>query len=93
MRVDSGLPIPSGAEVERTYKKPVSRIGDTSTPEVTSELSDDAVRLSSLETEAMSTPDIRQDKVDALRREINAGTYQVSNESLADAILHGILKR
>ena len=36
-----------------------------------------------------STPDIRQDKIDAVRREIEAGTYNVKAEKIADKILGG----
>ncbi len=33
------------------------------------------------------TPEIRQDRVEALRREIQAGTYEISPEKIADKIL------
>lgn len=92
MRIDSGLPIQNAVEIERAHKKPVQRDGQTSEG-VTTELSSDVIRLSSLESQANSTPDIRQEKVAELKRSVDAGTYQVSDASLADAILRDVLRR
>jgi flagellar biosynthesis anti-sigma factor FlgM len=93
MRIDSGLPIQSKLDVERAQKKPASGVSDTKSTGVTSELSQDVVRLSSLEAQAKATPDIRQDKVKSLQQAISSGTYEVSNEALADSILKDVLKR
>lgn len=55
---------------------------------------DDSVQLSSQTQEFArirelvdATPDIRQDRVEQLRREIAAGTYNVPSSDIADAIL------
>lgn len=41
----------------------------------------------SLASQALSTPAIRQDKVDALRQAIAGGTYQIAPEQIADAMI------
>ena len=55
---------------------------------------DDRVQLSSQTREFTriremvdATPDIRQDRVEQLRREIAAGTYNVPGSDIADAII------
>ncbi len=93
MRIDSGLPIQSQLEIDRTQKKPASTTNDKSTSGVTSELSQDAVRLSSLVDQVNTSPEIREEKVKALRDSISSGTYEVSPESLADAIMRDALNR
>jgi negative regulator of flagellin synthesis FlgM len=93
MRIDSGLPVQSQLEIDRTQKKPASATTDKGAPGVTSELSQDVVRLSSLVDQVNATPDIREDKVKALRDSISAGTYEVSPESLAEAILRDAVNR
>lgn len=36
---------------------------------------------------ALSSPEVRQAKVDALKTQVNAGTYRVSEHSIAGAVL------
>ena len=54
----------------------------------------DAVSISSMgmdyqvaKSAVANTPDIRQDKVDALKQQINDGSYNVSGESFAEKLL------
>ncbi|MCR5747715.1 MAG: flagellar biosynthesis anti-sigma factor FlgM [Lachnospiraceae bacterium] len=54
----------------------------------------DAVEISSigkdiqtLKSAVKSSPDIREDKVASLKKQIEAGTYDVSGESFADKLL------
>lgn len=94
MRIDSGLPVRNNQEIERTQKKAAASIADKSTSSgVVSQLSGDVVRLNSLAAQANDVPEIRQDKVDSLRQAIHSGTYKVSDEALADAILRDALRR
>ena len=55
--------------------------------EDTATLSSDSVSISSLTTQAMQTPEIRQDKVDALRQAISSGNYKLDPEQIAGSIL------
>jgi flagellar biosynthesis anti-sigma factor FlgM len=45
------------------------------------------VQLSGLQAQVASAPEIRQGRVDQLRQAIGSGSYSVSNEQLAGAIL------
>jgi len=51
------------------------------------------VRLSGLEAKVVSAPDIRQERVDQIRQQIASGTYSVSDEQLANAMLQDVLKQ
>lgn len=93
MRIDSGIPVQSQVEIDRTQKKPASGVPDGGAAGVTAEISKDVVRLSSLEVQANASPEIRQEKVNALREAVDSGTYEVSNEALASAIMRDVLKR
>ena len=55
--------------------------------EDTTSLSYDHANIGSLTSQAMSTADVRQEKVDALRQAIRGGQYKVEPDKVADAIL------
>ena len=61
----------------------------TSAPSVEDKtsLSVDTLSISSLEAQAMTTPQIRQDKVEALRQSVQNGDYKVEPDKIARAIL------
>ena len=92
MKIDSGLPLQNTLEIGRAHKKTVQREANVSDG-VTSQLSSDAVSLSSLEMQANGVADIRQEKVASLQAQINSGTYNVSKNALANAMLRDILQR
>lgn len=50
-------------------------------------LSSDAVQLSSLSAAIKSVPEVRQDRVNAISQKLQAGSYSVSNQQIAQAIL------
>jgi len=51
-------------------------------------LSQDKVTLSSLATQALALPEVRQSQVDSLRQSINSGQYKLDPSAIADAILN-----
>ncbi len=53
----------------------------------TAQLSADQVRVQALSAQVNALPEIRQEKVAALGRAIRDGTYQVSPEQTAEAML------
>jgi len=55
--------------------------------EDTASLSFDRASVGSLVSQALSSTEIRQDKVDALRQAINSGEYKVEPGKIADAML------
>jgi flagellar biosynthesis anti-sigma factor FlgM len=52
-------------------------------------LSQDKVTLSSLATQVLAQPEVRQNLVDTLRESINSGQYKLDPSGIADAILGG----
>ena len=59
-----------------------SKVGDAT------DLSSDTVTLSTLATQALSLPEVRQGQVDSLRQSVNSGQYQLDPHQIADAILN-----
>ena len=53
----------------------------------TASLSFDRASVGSLVSQAMASPDVRQDKVDALRQAISSGQYKVEPTKIAEAML------
>ncbi|HVM91860.1 MAG TPA: flagellar biosynthesis anti-sigma factor FlgM [Terriglobales bacterium] len=49
----------------------------------------DTVSLSSLAAQTLQMPPVRQDKVDALRQQVESGHYDVDLRGTADAMLNG----
>lgn len=47
----------------------------------------DHANISALVNQAMSSPEVRQDKVDALRQAVSSGEYKVDAGKVADAML------
>jgi flagellar biosynthesis anti-sigma factor FlgM len=70
--------------------KQVSNVGLADTQGVTEDrttLSSGSTSIQSLTGQAMSSPEVRQDKVDALRQSVNSGGYQVDASKIAGAIM------
>ncbi len=88
MKVElNGLASVTGA-VERSAKQ-ISP-GSTAPSEVTADrttFQSGSASVQSLVKQALSTPDVRQDKVDALRSAISNGTYKVDVNKLASALI------
>jgi negative regulator of flagellin synthesis FlgM len=55
------------------------------------ELSVRSREISHLDELIQSTPDVRADKVDKVRRELENGTYNVKAEKIAEKIINGNL--
>jgi len=60
---------------------------DAAKPADKIELSTDAEAIETARKVIAEMPDVRADKVEALRKQIQDGTYQVSPESIADKML------
>lgn len=50
-------------------------------------LSTDKASVDTLAAQALNSPEIRQDKVDALRQAIKSGQYKLEPEGIADAMI------
>jgi flagellar biosynthesis anti-sigma factor FlgM len=51
-------------------------------------LHSDTVSIQSLTSKVLSSPEIRQDKVDALSQSVSNGSYKLDATATADAIIH-----
>jgi flagellar biosynthesis anti-sigma factor FlgM len=90
MRVDINGPAASqiASEQSASSKKVADHNrANTQFAEDTTSFSSDTVGLSALTSKAMETPEIRQDKVDSLRQSIQAGSYKIEPDKIADGIL------
>jgi negative regulator of flagellin synthesis FlgM len=78
-----GIPSP-----QRTPAEATSAAGtDPAIGEDTATLSVDTAGVNSLVAKALDAPDIRQDKVEALRQAIQNGEYKVDPAQIAEAMI------
>ncbi len=96
MKIDSNLLFPDN--------RPVNGVGNSGTSNSSkagsASSSSDEVRLSvnqsaiqALQAQLQNQPDIRSQRVAALQQAIRDGSYQVSNEQIADAMFTELLQR
>jgi negative regulator of flagellin synthesis FlgM len=55
------------------------------------ELSSRAMDLKEMQTQAMATPDVNSDKVNAIKMQIESGTYKINNEEIAEKLIQEAL--
>jgi flagellar biosynthesis anti-sigma factor FlgM len=84
MRIGMKTTDPSAISTERTsaYRAP-----SNTTASRANDFPGDTVSLSSLTTQTLQMPEVRQDKVDNLRQMIANGEYRVDPNQIADAML------
>ncbi len=90
MRVDGALPVPenmqpdkvgrSGSSTQQSRPAPVNSDQDQA------QLSVNNDTIQQLKANLSQVPEVRQERVDALRQAMSNGSYQVSNQQLSDAI-------
>jgi negative regulator of flagellin synthesis FlgM len=68
-------------------KKTAGKASGPAVPEDKASFSSDNLDLPSLEAQALALPEIRQDKVDALRQAIQNGNYKVEPDKIAQAMI------
>ena len=90
MRIDGALPVPENQQVQKSAGSGSSAPQGQSAPITSAEdhaqLSLDSGTVQQLTAKAAQMPEIRQERVNALRQAVGRGTYQVSDQQLADAI-------
>jgi len=87
MRIDQNNISLNAVERDDKTRKASSKAPSTPNVEDKASLSVDALSVSSLEAKALNAPEVRQDKVEALRQAIQNGDYKVEAEKIAQAIL------
>jgi flagellar biosynthesis anti-sigma factor FlgM len=80
------LPVESKADsLQSAKKRPEVQPAENADRVQFSDQTTDFLRIRKL---ADALPEVRQDRVDRLRKAIEQGTYNVSGQDIADAIMH-----
>ena len=95
MKIDlNNIQLDSNNNIDRTTLRQTQQTATSDINAEGTQSDNDAASLSlnqtttqSLASQALSTPAIRQDKVEALRQAIAGGTYQIVPEQIADAMI------
>ena len=87
MRIDLNNILLNGMQRDDKTRKVAAKAPSAPEVEDKASLSVDALNVSSLEAQALAAPQIRQDKVEALRQAIQNGEYKVEPDKIARAIL------
>ncbi len=88
MRIDSNSPanlLPPDRSTSSVSKPAPSEVAGPTEDRTT--FSSAGATIQSLTAEAMNTPPVRQDKVDALRQSVASGEYHLDPASIASAIV------
>jgi flagellar biosynthesis anti-sigma factor FlgM len=97
MRVDAPLPLPESLQPQKVERSGSStnqsRRASVESNQDKAQLSVDSARVEHLKAALSSVPEVRQERVDALRQALSKGTYQVRDQQLADAIHSELLAR
>ena len=98
MRIDQNLPISEAVPSERVSGTTTGQANSTSKSNNASSSSTAPNSGVSIFTQQMqatldATPDIRQDKVEALQKAMQAGTYHVSSQDLASTMYNTMVQK
>ncbi len=76
------------APVERALERSTKQVSSAPTSAVAQDRTtlSESASVASLVGQALSTPVVRQDKIDALRQSISSGNYTIDAGKIADAI-------
>ena len=90
MRIDAALPLPENQPTSGVGNQgssvPQNRSAPASPGQDQAQLSADNGTIQTLKARLSQLPEVRQDRVDALRQAFRNGTYQVSDQQLSNAI-------
>jgi len=87
MRIDLNQVSLGNVGREVNGKKAAGKASGAASPEDKASFSSDNLDLASLEAQALASPSVRQDRVEALRQAIQNGEYKLEPEKIAHAIL------
>lgn len=91
MRVSDSLSVPENQDVRsKTGSANAAKTSDQSSvgrSEDATNLSSNLQMVQQLKVQLANLPDVRQDKVEALQKAVQSGTYEVDAGKIADAML------
>jgi negative regulator of flagellin synthesis FlgM len=99
MRIDPNQGAPSLSESSRSaqpQQSPANKgngvtAGGSALGEDQAQLSGTHVQIQALTAQALQFPEVRQEKVNALRQVVSNGTYQPGSKQMADAVFSHML--
>jgi len=91
MRVDAQLPIPENVQPNKVQgsgssANPNRPAGPVNRNQDQAQLSVDSKSIEHLKAVLSQVPEVRQDRVEALRQAVGNGSYRVTDQRLADAM-------
>jgi len=87
MRIDLNQLSLGNVGRELNAKKSAGKASSSASPEDKASFSSDSLDLPSLEAQVLASPEVRQEKVDALRAGIQNGQYKAEPDKIAQAIV------
>jgi negative regulator of flagellin synthesis FlgM len=97
MRIDSSQPTHSTNDAEQVKRSSQDKAQAAKTAPATAtdsaRISDQSLALQKHLQTIKAQPEVRQDKVDAIKQAMANGTYSVSNQQLGDKMFNDLLKR
>jgi len=87
MRIDLNSISLNNIEREDKAKKAAGKHSGAANIEDKATLSSDSLDISALKSQALASPEVRQDKVEALRQQVQSGQYKVDADEIAKSIL------
>jgi flagellar biosynthesis anti-sigma factor FlgM len=89
MKIDVNSPVLSQLTTDRSPKQVAntSLAGTQSTTEDRTTFHSDSLSVQALTSQAMQSPAVRQDKVDALSQSVKSGEYKPNASEIAGAII------
>jgi len=95
MRVDAPIPLPDSLQPQKIERSgsstQQSRLTSLKSNQDQAQLSVDSESIDQLKANLAAVPEVRQERVDALRQAVKNGSYQVTDQQLADAIQSDLL--
>ncbi|MEE9516363.1 MAG: flagellar biosynthesis anti-sigma factor FlgM [Candidatus Adiutricales bacterium] len=95
--LDSGSKVPKYQSevkpgIDRTKKSPEKTVDQVDSPADNVQLSERSQEITGVQEAVEAAPEIRQDKVEAVKARLADGSYEVNSEKVADRILKSSLQ-
>lgn len=87
MRIDLNQLSLGNVGREVSGKKASGKASEPVDPEEKASFTSDSLDIPSLEAQVLASPEVRQDKMEALRQAIQNGQYKVEPDKIAQAII------
>jgi flagellar biosynthesis anti-sigma factor FlgM len=90
MRVDAPVPLPENFQADQVtrsgFSTQPSGAGAVNSSQDQAQFSVDNQTIQQMQANLSQVPEVRQDRVEALRQAVSSGSYQVSDQQLSDAM-------